>query len=300
MGLYDRDYYQQSSREREYYHIQPQQSWVFAIIVVNIMVYFANAVRGGDSINDLMVMHSTTLPHPTEWWRLVTYAFAHGSFTHLFFNMLALFFFGPLIERRHGPIEFVCFYFTTAILAGVAWGTFNLTGNASMLGASGAISGVVMVAICTYPRMMVMVWFVLEMPMWLMGVIFIAGDLFGFFGYSGGDRVAHEAHLAGVAIGAAYWWLKLRFTDFPLLFSRQYWKERQRRKRFFDPKNYTSRYNYSDDEEKKEDGVDAKLQKQVDEILQKISEKGQNSLTWNERRILKRGSKEFKKKNKPK
>lgn len=308
MGLYDRDYYgQRNSREKEYYRIEPQQSWVFAIIVVNIMVYFANAVRGDDLINDMMVMHSTTLAHPTEWWRLITYAFAHGGLMHLVFNMLALFIFGPLVERKHGPIEFMCFYFVTAILSGVVWGAFNfnvfvgIRGGEqvplSMLGASGAISGVIMIVICSYPRMPIYLWGVLEMPMWLMGVLFIGGDLLGFFGYSGGRSVAYEAHLTGVAFGALYWWLKWRFTDIPRLFTRRFWQERQRRKRFFNPKNYSDRYNRGADDASK---ADEKRQEQVDEILRKISEKGQDSLTWRERRILKQAGKEFQKKNRPK
>ena len=304
MGIYDRDYYGNSSREREYYHIQPQQSWVFAIIIVNIMVFFANAVRGDDLINNLMVMKSTTLGHPTEWWRLISYAFAHADLMHILLNMFALFIFGPLVERKHGPIEFMCFYFIAAILSGVAWGALNFGTGRTMLGASGAVSGVIMVVICTYPRMPVYLWGILEMPMWLMGVLFISMDLLGFIGLGSGRPIAYEGHLAGVGVGALYWWLKWRFTDIPRMFSRRFWQERQRRKKFFDPKNYTDRYNRNlDDGEyaaRELAEVDEKRSEQVDAILRKISEKGQDSLTWNERRILKRISKEYQKKNKPK
>ena len=308
MGLYDRDYYRPSSREKEYYQIQTQQSWVFAIIVVNIMVFFANAIRGEGVINGMMVMQSTTLAHPTEWWRLITYAFAHGDLMHVFFNMLALFFFGPLVERKYGPAEFMCFYFVTAVLAGVVWGVLNfgeLAGIRSgeeipraMLGASGAVSGIIMIVICSYPRVSVYLMGILEMPMWLMGTIFIGFDLLGFLGFGGSRPVAYEAHLAGVAFGALYWWLKWRFTDLPLLFSRQYWKERQRRDRFFNPQKYVDQYNHGMEDETSD--REKKRAEQVDAILQKIHEKGQDSLTWNERRILKRASEESRKKNKPK
>ena len=316
MGIHDRDYYRpEPGVSREYYRIQPQQSWVFAILVVNVMVFFANAIRGEDQINSMLCMTSTTLSHPTEWWKLVTCAFAHNGFWHIFGNMFALFIFGPLVERKYGPIEFMCFYFLTAILGAVVWGTWNwnivlvdkfdrVIGPLSMLGASGAVCGVVMLVICNYPRMPIYLWGILEMPMWLFGVIFIAMDVFGFFGLNGGDRVAHEVHLAGLGFGALYCRLKWRISDFLLLFTPRFWQKRQKRKRFFNPKNAADRYNRGldgeDDAASDQSEEAERRSEQVDAILQKISEKGQDSLTWNERRILKRASREMQKKNKPK
>ena len=300
MGIHDRDYYRPESIYREPYRFQPQQSWVFAIIVVNIMIFFADAVRGEHLINNMLLMKSTTLSSPTEWWRLVTYAFAHGDLWHLAFNMIALFFFGPLVERKYGPKEFMCFYFVTAVLGAVVWGILHINTAHTMLGASGAISGVIMIVICTYPRMPIYLWGILEMPMWLMGTLFIGYDLLGFIGIGGNTHVAHDVHLLGVGVGALYWWLKWRISDFPLLFTPPYWQERQRRKRFFNPKDYSSRYNRGLDDDSAQSDEDEKRSEQVDAILQKISEKGQDSLTWSERRILKRASREMQKKNKPK
>ncbi|MDR1491821.1 MAG: rhomboid family intramembrane serine protease [Planctomycetaceae bacterium] len=301
MGFQDRDYYRGNSPRQEYYHIQTQQSWVFAIIVVNIMVFAANFIRGENVINDLLMMRSTTLYHPAEWWRLITYAFAHANFQHIFFNMFALFFFGPLVERRYGPTEFLCFYLITSAISGLGWGALNLASGHSMLGASGAVSGVVMLVIWNYPRMLVYVWGIIETPMWLMGVFYIAMDLFGFLGYSG-DRVAHEAHLAGTAFGALYAWQKWRFCSIPYFFTSGYWKERARKRKFFHPQDYADAYNGRNDKDdtRRLAEEDTERTEQVDAILRKISEKGQDSLTWNERRILKRASEEYQKKHKPK
>ncbi|MCL2117829.1 MAG: rhomboid family intramembrane serine protease [Planctomycetaceae bacterium] len=305
MGIHDRDYYRPQLREREYYRIQPGQSWVFAIIIVNIMVFFANAIRGDDVINHLLLVKSTTLANPLEWWRLVTYAFAHGGLGHLFFNMLTLFIFGPLVERKYGPVEFMCFYFVTAVLGGIFWGLLHINTLDTMLGASGAISGVIMIVICSYPRMPIYLWGILEMPLWLFGTIFIAMNTFGFFDKSNNDRVAYDVHLAGVGFGVLYWWLKWRISDIPRLLTRSYWQERQRRRRFFNPKDYSDRYNRGvdnedDDAAQRQLEADEGRSEQVDAILRKISEKGQDSLTWSERRILKRASRDYQKKNKPK
>ena len=315
MGIYDRDYYRPQSREREYYNIQPQQSWVFAIIIVNVMVFFANAFRGEDVANDggvingLLLLKSTTLSTPTEWWRLVTSAFAHGDFMHLLFNMIALFFFGPLVERKYGPVEFICFYFVTAVVSAVVWGALNFGAGWTdpvtlefyprrCLGASGAIAGIIMLIIFNYPKMNVYLYGILEMPMWLFGVLFIGMDLLGFFGKSDDKRIAFEAHLAGVSFGALYWWLKWRISSIPLVFSSRYWQERKRRQRFFNPQDYTDRYNRGN---KSDNDADAKRRsEEVDEILRKISKNGQDSLTWHERRILKRAARDYQKKNKPK
>ncbi|MCL2622376.1 MAG: rhomboid family intramembrane serine protease, partial [Planctomycetaceae bacterium] len=248
MGIYDRDYYRPQPREREYYRVQPQQSWIFAIIIVNVMVFFANEIRGENLINSMLWMTGTTLTNPLEWWRLVTYAFAHGGLWHILFNMLALFIFGPLVERKYGPIEFLCFYFVTAVLGAVTWGILNFNSQHTMLGASGAVSGVIMIVICSYPRMPVYLWGILEMPMWLMGTLFIAYDLMGFLGIGGCPFVAHEVHLAGVAFGALYWWLKWRISSFPFLFSQSFRQERQRRKKNFNPKSHLDRYNHGIDD----------------------------------------------------
>jgi len=313
MGIYDRDYYRPQPREREYYHIQPQQSWVFAIIIVNVLVFFANAVRGGDAINSLLLVKSTTLSHPTEWWRLVTYAFAHGDLMHLLFNMIALFFFGPVVERKYGPVEFICFYFVAAVVSSIVWVAMNFNAGFTdpfhqffypqrMLGASGAIAGVIMLVIFNYPAMKVYLWGILEMPMWLFGVLFITMDLLGFFGKNSMDtmtgkmKVANEAHLAGVAFGSLYWWLKWRISSFPMFFSSRYWQERQRRRKFFNPHDYVDR---NPRDSGNDSDANAKRSEEVDEILRKISEKGQDSLTWHERRILKRAAREYQKKNKP-
>jgi membrane associated rhomboid family serine protease len=310
MGFYDRDYYRGGAERREYYHVQTQQSWVFAIIVVNIMVFVANLLRGGENggaINDILAMQTTTLYHPAEWWRLITYAFAHGDATHILFNMIALFFFGPLVERRYGPTEFLCFYVAAAMFSGVVWGLWNLGFTyrggetpISMLGASGAISGVVMLVIWNYPKMLVYVMGIIEMPLWLFGIFFIAMDFLGMF--SGRDHVAHEAHLAGIALGAFYAWQNWRLTSIPYFFTSADRKVRERMRKFFNPKNYTDIYNNRDNnnDSPQLDEDEAKRTEQVDAILRKISEKGQDSLTWNERRILKRASEEYQKKHKPK
>jgi len=116
--------------------------------------------------------------------------------------------------------------------------------------------------------------------------------------------IAYEAHLAGVAFAALYFWQGWRFTGIPQLFSLEYWRQRRARKKFFQPRDYANKYEFddedADDAARRLAEAEESRSREVDAILRKISEKGKDSLTWHERRILKRASREYQEKHKPK
>lgn len=130
-------------------------------------------------------------------WTVVTYMFLHADPLHIFFNMLMLFFFGPLLERQIGSGKFLGVFFASGILAGLAQ---VLLFQGSVIGASAAIFGVMGTLAMLMPDLRIYFYFV---PMKLMYAIalFAAIDIL-FMG--SGDRVAHLAHLVGLAFGLIF------------------------------------------------------------------------------------------------
>lgn len=158
----------------------------------------------------LWPLHNGPYSSLFEPWQLVTYAFLHGGFEHLFFNMFALYMFGPSIERLIGPRRFFVYYLVCVISAAVAQIlVLNLIGNpqTATVGASGGIFGLLLAFGLAFPRQIVRIYFILPMPAWLFVTIY--GLLELYLGVSGKNAsVAHFAHLGGMIGGFVlilYW-----------------------------------------------------------------------------------------------
>ncbi len=224
------------------------------------------------------------LRHP---WGAVTYAFLHGSFLHLLFNMIALFMFGPPVEARLGGRRFVRLYFI-AVLGGAALSFLflPLAGGATIIGASAAVFGVMLAFVLEWPDAPVLI-FPLPFPVKAKWVVAVLAGLSLVAGLGGvHDGVAHLAHLGGFAAALLY----LRG---PALLRRAapsgagstavlvppFSSETARGLRPFGPRRRDA---------------DAKVLAEVDRVLDKISAGGLSSLTPEERRFLDEMSKRFK------
>jgi membrane associated rhomboid family serine protease len=149
-------------------------------------------------------------PH-FEVWQLLSYAFLHGSFTHLAFNALALYMFGPELERLLGPARFATYYFACVVGAAVTQlAVTPLLGipPAPTVGASGGIFGLLLAFGLAWPHRRLMLLFPpIPMPAWLFVTLYGSMEL--VLGVTGTQRgVAHFAHLGGMVAGflmALYW-----------------------------------------------------------------------------------------------
>lgn len=154
-------------------------------------------------------------------WQFVTYMFVHASFSHLFFNMFALFMFGRAIERALGTGEFLLFYFLCGILSGVFAYIFYLiqgTPNVVLLGASGAIYALLFLSAVLFPTAKVMFFYIVPMKMPYAVMIYIAIEIFSqVYGLSNG--IAHMVHLAGIAVAWLYALIRFRLNPIKV------WKE---------------------------------------------------------------------------
>jgi membrane associated rhomboid family serine protease len=139
-------------------------------------------------------------------WQPFTYMFVHANMSHIFFNMLGLFFFGTAVERSLGTREFLFFYLLTGTLAGLfSLGAFALGGawNVQLVGASGAVYAVLLAFAVINPRARIFIWGIIpvQAPLLVAGytVLELWSEIFGM-----GGNIAHLTHLAGFAFAALY------------------------------------------------------------------------------------------------
>lgn len=146
------------------------------------------------------------VPWLPDWATLVTYQFLHTDWLHLLSNMLFLWVFGDNIEDALGHVKFLAFYLACGIFAALAHLLFNFNDNGPLIGASGAVAGVMGAYILLYPhaRVFVLARIVIPIPLpvpafWMLG-FWLATQL--FYVLIGSDEpVAWWAHLGGFAAG---------------------------------------------------------------------------------------------------
>ncbi len=243
-----------------------------------------------------------------QLWRLVTYAFLHDRNTpwHIVFNMLVLWMFGPVIEELWGRQEFLAFYLTAAVAAGLchlAFG-FAMHDPTGAVGASGALMGVMMVFAIYYPHVPITVFFVLTLEARWMIVLYLIYDAFPILTALGGkgsqsDGIAHAAHLGGLIFGYLYYKLGLKLTGWlpkrggPSLGQRfTRWMTRPALRVYQNPEGAPER-----PVERPQYQTPRDLEHKVDVILKKIKDEGEASLTEEERTLLREASRAYKKRN---
>lgn len=175
--------------------------WVQRLLITNVVVFLITSSSPG-LVRELWFYPPTALFRP---WTAITYMFLHGGMGHLFFNMLGLFFFGPRLESRLGSRAFLWLYFLSGIGGALFQAVFSTA--APMVGASGAIYGLLAAFAYFWPREKILVMLVLPMEIWLAVTLYIIYSLYAGMGNVGGG-IAHFAHLGGAAVGFGFlkWW----------------------------------------------------------------------------------------------
>jgi rhomboid family protein len=185
--------------------------WVKRLLIVTVVAFiFSQSL--GPVVNELVFYpfrptavgyRPDLLFHP---WTVVTYMFLHAGLGHLFFNMLALFFFGPRLEQRLGGADFLKLYFLGGF-GGAAF-SFVFAPENPIIGASAAVYAVLLGFALYWPREKIYIWAILPVEAWLLAVFLVAGSLWA--GISGSQSgVANFAHVGGLAFGFSY----LRWRD---------------------------------------------------------------------------------------
>lgn len=198
----------------------PRTPAVSVIIGLNVLVFLAwQAATVMPSLQQFMVENflvSTTHVAHGLVWTLLTAAFSHNEIWHLAINMFVLWSFGTVLERLWGTRVFVIFYLVAAVVASISHclvSTF-LMGNSDIpaLGASGAVSGLLLAYALQFPRHKILLMGIVPVPA-LIGVLaFVGIDLWGLFAQTrgGGLPIGHGAHLGGALAGAVMYFAWLR------------------------------------------------------------------------------------------
>ena len=276
MGLYDRDYTQPESRRR--YHdlsqmrfnlprVTPAVKW---LLIINTVVFALSLVPAVSVfLASWFAIDTTTWTAVMQPWRLLTYQFLHKDAWHIFMNMIGLFLIAPPLERFWGSRRFVWFYLGCGAAGALTYITLAMVGWLGvglMVGASGAVLGVVAACAVLFPHFILIV-FVFPVPIRIVAVglmlVYLVNVLTAYgHGGAGGDA----AHLGGMAAGLVYVLVHPTWDRLTLKMRSGSWEKRIEESH--------------------------RLRIEVDRILAKVHHSGLHSLTRHEKTTLKRATQE--------
>ncbi|MGE0379080.1 MAG: rhomboid family intramembrane serine protease [Planctomycetaceae bacterium] len=290
MGIESRDYLRGESGPR-FYGSGRGGDVVTKLVIANVAVFVLQLItyRSG-VIENWLALGPEDVTQRFQFWRLVTYAFCHdpgpeaGALLHILFNMYLLYLTGRRIQSVYGPREFLLFYLTAAVASGICFVLMEiLFGDVgSAIGASGAVASVFLVYAMRYPDEVWRLFGVIPVQVkWLCALLLVFDlhpVLLKLGGANAGDGVAHAAHLGGYLFGFLYehnhWQLSGLISGFRV--SKLRLPRRRSHLRVFQPEDEVSN-----------------LESQVDDLLKKVHEHGEASLTEKERAILSEASRRY-------
>lgn len=281
------------------------------LLIINGAVFFLtvmmeNIVVGGVPAGDILMRWFALMPFGSGFfqvWQIITYQFLHGGFGHIFFNMFTLWMFGVELEQIWGSKKFLSYYLLCGVGGGVAHLGLSefLTGSVPpVIGASGAIFGIMIAFALMFPDRYIFLYFLIPVKTKYFIGFMIVLNLLAID--DRGSGVAHLAHIGGALTGLLFIILDKK-TSFGM---KDYFGSlRHRRRDEFSKRSsysannsgYSSRY---DDDERVEDvkyediGEEPITQEDIDRILDKISQSGYKNLTDKEKKILFEASKRMK------
>jgi membrane associated rhomboid family serine protease len=186
---------------------QPMSITIIIIIVTVIASFYA---WNNPSVQQKWMMNPYDIAQRNEYWRFITSGFIHSDYTHLFFNMLTLYFFGEIVEHIYyayfgeiGNILFVALYLSGIVASDIpTYLKHRKNPHYNSLGASGGVSAVVFSGILFNPIQPLCLYFAICMPGFIFGTLYM---LYSYFqAKRGGDYINHDAHLYGAFFGIGF------------------------------------------------------------------------------------------------
>jgi membrane associated rhomboid family serine protease len=317
MGFQDRDYNRYEPYD-DYGYVNTRRnkgsmSITVRLIIINFVLWLANGLLfTNNSLTDMLAVAPGTLNNPEYWWKFLTSGFVHSpyDFWHIAGNMLGLimfgygvmlglgpngvgFFRGENIENQLGRTEYLVFYLLAIIFSGIVHALFNP--EVGSLGASGGVTAIIILYALFYPTKTLLLWGILPLPMWAIGLIIVFTDASGASGVGKGG-IAYSAHLAGAGFALLYY---LFFAQYRRKITGgftgwgNYFRKMSKRK----PKLHLYEKNETTNQEIKSEKND-EFEERLDEILSRYGKVGEAGLTKEEREFLQRASKKYRDKNK--
>jgi membrane associated rhomboid family serine protease len=170
------------------------------IVIINLIAFIITSVFNYDLYSQFALFNIQSSNYETYQW--ITHLFLHASFTHILFNMIALISFGPIVEKYLNN-RFLLFYIISGIGAAVIQSFFSPI-NSVLVGASGAIFGVLLLSTIIEPESKVLLFFFIPVKAkWLIPSILIFEAYLGIFGQN--DGIGHMAHVGGALTGLLFY-----------------------------------------------------------------------------------------------
>jgi membrane associated rhomboid family serine protease len=252
------------------------------LVIANVVVFLLSALAGPEFYRHFGMVPRLVLEQ--RWiWQPLTYMFVHGGFFHLFFNVFMLWMFGMAVESAWGTGPFLKFYFMCGL--GVAGLTLLVSphSGAALIGASGAIYGLLVAFAMLYPDAVMYLYFIIPVKAAHMAILCGFIEFFSMAS-EGNQGVSRFAHLAGMGIAYVYirWWWVLKARTKSAFRGVIPEAAFRRRPRAAQPE---PRPEAPEAEPAPETGME-----DVDRILDKILANGLGSLTQEEREVMRRYS----------
>ncbi len=181
------------------------------LVIINALVYLLTSMIYPNSTYYLAMIPSFVLGGYI--WQPFTYMFVHGGFSHLLFNMISLYLFGTMVEQRVGSREFLLFYLLTGLFSGIiSLISYLLAGtNVILVGASGAIFGVLLMFAVFYPFARVFVFGLIPLRAPTLVILYTGIELYSQV-FSRGGNVAHLTHLSGLLFAFLYCRIRMKIN----------------------------------------------------------------------------------------
>jgi len=243
------------------------------LLIANFVVYVLQWIP---YVGNFIYNWGALVPHEAfghlQIWRFVSYMFLHDTSTpfHILFNMLVLWMFGVEIEKLLGTARFSVFYFICGTGSGL-FSVFNLfhaaAMNGSIIGASGAVLGVLTIYAWYFPARQVLLFFILPVNIRVLVIGYALLSL--FLSFQPNSVISHLTHLGGIVVAVLY--VKL----YPSVIG------------WFDERRERAAENYARERVRRDADRKKYFEETVDPILDKIAKYGMESLSGKEKAILK-------------
>jgi membrane associated rhomboid family serine protease len=245
-----------------------------ALFVIDHLAGWAGFYKEFHSALALNCQYILSFKFPLLLFQLITYQFLHSGIWHIFINMLILWFFGKDLEHYLGAKRFLVLYLVSGLAGGLLQILYYViagyTGDLRVVGASGAVFGVLVYYAFMWPNRTVMMFpIMVPIKVKYLALIFVGiSVLYGFFPHEG-DMTSHMCHLGGALFGFCYFRYERRFAEIKeTIKSIKIQKEVQK---------------------------EVDRDKEIDRLLDKIHKEGINALTDAERKFLHQASQGYRK-----
>ena len=241
------------------------------LVSVNLTIFFLQTISGKEHLLfDLFGLVPQSIWSDFMIWQPFTYLFFHGNIWHVLINMFVLWMFGSELENAWGRKNFIKYYFITGIGAGMVTCLFNLQSNIPVVGASGAVYGILLAYGLSFPNRTVYLYGLIPIKsIWFVIAIGILAFLSSFQQMT---QISHLTHISGMAIGYVFLKRRWRLNDI-----------------WFKIRKKTLEYRIQIEDVKQ--SKKKVLEKDIDHILDKIQKVGFKGLSDQEQNKLYNASK---------